>query len=140
MIVLLLAFMIIVIGCTDEKEKDESKVMLEDVVQAIRAEGPELIPWKHTSESYVLNNVHPSAFTIGNALENVAHPEAIYVYIFDSEKAVKEAKSKVSGKFIVTTKTAIEYYKQKNALVVYLANGGKIDKFGNKIQTAMQKL
>ncbi|MGM0883143.1 MAG: hypothetical protein ACQEXQ_19155 [Bacillota bacterium] len=43
MIVLLLAFVAVVVvsGCTNNK--DESKVTLENVIQAIQAEGPELI-------------------------------------------------------------------------------------------------
>lgn len=36
--------------------------------------------------------------------------KAIYVYIFDSEKAVEKEKSKDNGKYGVTLLTAIEFY------------------------------
>ena len=98
-------------GCTNE-EKEDSKVTLENVIQAIRAEGPELIS-EGQREDGVLEHVKPYMFSIANSKEN-AKPEAIYVYIFNSEKTVKEAKSK--GKYSVTSLTAIEHYEQKNAL------------------------
>lgn len=139
MIIVLLVVAFVMTGCTDES-KEASTLTLDNVIKAIRAEGPELVPMKHTGDSAALNNVNPSAFSIANATEDVAHPEAIYVYIFDSEQEVREARSEVNGKYTIPALTAIEYYEQKNALVVYFANGGKIEKFGNEIHSALEKL
>jgi len=76
----------VITGCTNS-EKDVSKVTLENVIQAIQAEGPELISKGQADDAFSnLNNVKPNVFDIANLIES-SKPESISVYIFDSEKA-----------------------------------------------------
>ena len=138
LIIFMLAFVTAISGCTIE-EKEESKITLVNVIELIQAEGLKVIP-EGQREDDALDNVTPSVFRISNPTENALQPETIYVYIFDSEKAQKEAIPKISGKYTSTLLTAITHYEQKNALVVHFATMGKIEKFGTQIQKAIQKL
>ena len=130
----------VITGCTNS-EKDVSKVTLENVIQAIQAEGPELISKGQADDAFSnLNNVKPNVFDIANLIES-SKPESISVYIFDSEKARIEG-LKIFNQHIETA-NLISYpiaYEQKNALVIYFISREKNTKFGEKIQMAMQKL
>lgn len=139
-IIFMLAFVAVITGCTNS-EKDESKFTLEDVIQVIQAEGPKLISKGQADDAFSnLNNVIPNVFDIANPIES-SKPESIFVYIFDSEKARIEG-LKIFNQHIETAKL-VSYpiaYEQKNALVIYFSSREKNTKFGEKIQTAMQKL
>lgn len=139
-IIFILAFVAVTTGCTNS-EKDETKFTLENVIQAIQAEGPKLISKGQADDAFSnLNNVKPNVFDIANPIES-SKPESISVYIFDSGQARIEG-LKIFNQHIETAKL-VSYpiaYEQKNALVIYFSSREKNTKFGEKIQTAMQKL
>ncbi|NIK70251.1 hypothetical protein [Paenibacillus sp. BK720] len=135
-VLFIFAVVLVLSGCTNGGEAG-SKLTLDDVITAIRTEGPSVVPLSRDGKSYALNNVKPSFFTIANANEDVVKPEEIKVYIFESETAMMEA----TKNFVFAEETTPrESYKQKNAFVVYYAYGGKIEKFGDTIESAIKKL
>ncbi|RCW42186.1 hypothetical protein [Paenibacillus prosopidis] len=139
-IIFMLAIVAFITGCTNS-EKEEDKFTVENVIQAIQAEGPKLISKGQADDAFSnLNNVKPNVFNISNPIES-SKPESISVYIFDSEKARIEG-LKIFNQHIETAKL-VSYpivYEQKNALVIYFSSREKNTKFGEKIQTAMRKL
>ncbi|GLX66599.1 hypothetical protein [Paenibacillus glycanilyticus] len=136
MIVLLLVLVVVATGCAN-KEKEASKVTLDEVIQEIQSEGPELISkGQVNNDSDAFDGVKPNLFDIISPVK----PDSIYIYIFDSENDAKIAATKISGKFKVKTPTSIEGYLGRNALVIYFSKAGNVDKFDVELQTAMQKL
>jgi hypothetical protein len=136
-IILILVFVVAVMTGFTHGGKNEGKITFDNVSGAIQAEGPKLISKGQVEDQDALNGVKPYLFDIADA-NNIAKPESIYVYIFDSEQAMKEGIKKQH--YTITTLTALKNYEQNNALVVYIAKGGNIQKFGDKIQMAVQKL
>lgn len=140
MIVLLFVFAAVLAGCTNNA-KIESKITLEQVVQAIQSEGSTLVSKGQTDDAFSnLNNTKPNVFDIANPVESTM-PESISVYIFDSERDRIEGLT-IFNQHMQTAKL-LSYpivYEQKNALVIYFSSREKNTKFGEKIQTAIQKL
>ncbi|KRF20222.1 hypothetical protein [Paenibacillus sp. Soil787] len=140
-IVLILIIVTAITACTNG-EKKENKLTVENVITAIRAEGPELLSKGQLDDEFVvLNKVKPNVFSIGSPIEDTAKLENIHVYIFDSEQARKDGLI-TFNKHLETAKLAfyVKAYEQKNALVIYYSLLEKDSKFGDKIQRAMEKL
>jgi len=131
--VLIFAFVASISGCTN-KEKDESKVTAENIIQFIQAEVPEFIS-KGQVDYGAIGNLRP--YKLSNA-ENERRPDDILIYIFDSEKAMRNESKSLS--FDITGITALKTYEIKNAIVVHMYPWGNFEKYDEKIQVAMQKL
>ncbi|EFM08593.1 hypothetical protein PaecuDRAFT_4604 [Paenibacillus curdlanolyticus YK9] len=135
-ILLLFAFVMIMAACNVGHEADNDRT-LDEVVRAMKAEGLTPID-KGEADSDALAQVKPRLFAISAPNEDAANAESVYVYQFDSNQDLKEAIKQQH--YTVTTLTAIKNYEKQNVLVVYFATGGKIEKFGGKIQSAIDGL
>jgi hypothetical protein len=141
MIVLLLAFVAVVTSCTNQDKEESqlavsSKITLDNVISAIKSEGVELHPLAYDGKSHAINDVKPVPYNIVSA-----QPEQLYIYIFDSEQERTAGLQTFDGmREYINWRTFPMAYEQKNALVIYFSLHEENTKFGNEIQTAMQKL
>ncbi|RCW40080.1 hypothetical protein [Paenibacillus prosopidis] len=128
-------------GCANG-EKKESKLSLDTVVQAIKAEGPELISQGQLDYGFaVINDVKPHLFSIGNQLEDIARHENIYIYFFDSEQARKDGLNTFNQYLKANDLALYQFaYEQKNMLIIYYSSKYEDSKVDEKIQTAIQTL
>jgi hypothetical protein len=136
---LLLVIVITLTGCIGNEPK-VSNLTMDNVVNAIKAEGPELFS-KGQIDYFVLNKVKPNVFTIGYKTEDVARLENLYVYIFDSEEDRKKGLLQFNQQLQAIKLAAFPLvYEHKNSLVIYWSQKEKVSKFGDKIQAALTKI
>lgn len=119
------------------------QLQLQDIRHAIARDGVELSPTE--AKGWVLNNTAPNGYHILGATEKTAHPETVYIYLFDSEKARAaglEAFKEESAKYDMMVPLI---YEARNALVLYwhhadMNNGNPQTRFGGRIGEAMKLL
>ncbi|QKS43556.1 hypothetical protein HUB94_03220 [Paenibacillus cellulosilyticus] len=138
MLVAIFVLLTVMTGCTNGG-KAANTFTLEQVADAIRAEGAELSP-RGTDDAALLNHVKPSVYVLGHPTIKPVYPHSIYIYVFDSEQEMQKAKTDMSGKFTISLLTNLKKYEQGNVMIMYFATDGNMKEFNQEIQSALQKL
>ncbi|MBD3919113.1 hypothetical protein H8B09_10135 [Paenibacillus sp. PR3] len=151
-ILTLIAMCFITTGCfgADKASEERNRVpqqvvislTLEDVTEAIKAEGLELIPVATLKNDWILSNVEPNRFRVGKPNENTdpAKLDQFSIYVFESENERKKGlddfnKQKEAFDMIVPL-----IYEAKNVMMIYWSDAYNPNKFGQQFQDTFDRL
>lgn len=117
---------------------------LEDFINALESEGPELMPVQEDRNNWILNNIKPNKFTVGSPFENTdpSKLERVSIYVFKSENARIKGLEDFNKQIEKYDMMIPRIYEARNVMVFYWAHADmdKPAKYEQQFQKAINQL
>lgn len=131
-----IAVFLILTGCSIKGTDSVILLNLDQVEHAFRTEGIRLAP-KQITDDWKIRKVEANRYVITNTEPS----DQIFIYIFDSEEALKDGRKDFDKQKERNEKVIHDIYENKNVLVMYWYQPSSTDDTLSKtIQKALQKL
>lgn len=131
-----IAVFLILTGCSIKETDPAILINLDQVEHAFSTEGISLDP-KQITDDWKIGKVKANRYVITNN----ELPDQIFIYIFDSEEALKDGRKDFDEQKERNEKGIHDIYENKNVLVIYWHQPSSTDDTLSKtIQEALQKL
>lgn len=148
-IIYFLVFVVVMTGCTNDA-KEESKITLDNVTQAMENQGLKLLqihPKGITSSFEKLNEVVAATFAIdmykmGDVTDEINADLAVianvYIYVFETEQARIEGRNDLNDKLALANfASAPSVFENKNVLVIHFKHKDEKAEYDEMIKAAV---